>query len=100
MLAVAFMMISTIPTFSGKKVGARVPRDKVIPISIAVVLLIAALVSFPFPILAITTLIYLACIPVGWRLWHRQNRAWQAAEAEIARTTDAAGATADPPPRS
>lgn len=78
---VAFMMVSTIPTWSGKKIGARVPREMVIPVSVAGVLLIAALVTFPFPILAIATLAYLAFIPFGWRMFRRLDRDWKAAEA-------------------
>lgn len=87
---VAFMMVSTIPTFSGKKFGARVPRDKVIPVSVGAVVLIAALVSFPFPILAIATIAYLAYIPFGWRLFHRLDREWKAREAAEADRTEAA----------
>jgi CDP-diacylglycerol--serine O-phosphatidyltransferase len=78
---VAFMMVSTIPTWSGKKIGARIPRDQVIPVSVAVVLLVAALVSFPFPILAAVTIAYLAFIPFGWRMFRRLDRAWKAEEA-------------------
>lgn len=81
MLFVAFMMVSTIPTWSGKKIGGRVPRDKVIPITVAFVLFVAALVSFPFPILATVTIAYLAFIPFGWRLFRRMDRAWKEAEA-------------------
>lgn len=79
--SIAFMMVSTIPTWSGKKVGARVPRDKVIPITVGVVLVIAALVSFPFPILAAVTIAYLAFIPWGWTLFRRMDRAWKADQA-------------------
>ena len=78
---VAFMMVSTIPTYAGKTIRARVPRDRVIPVSVAVVLVIAALISYPFPILAIATLCYLACIPLGWRMFRRLDRDWKAAEA-------------------
>lgn len=77
LLVIAFMMASTIPTWSGKKIGTRVPREQVIPITVAVVLLIAALVSFPFPILAATTIAYLVFIPWGWRLFRRMDRDWK-----------------------
>lgn len=91
---VAFMMVSTIPTWSGKKIGARVPRDMVIPVSVAGVLLIAALVSFPFPILAVATLVYLAFIPFGWRMFRRLDRDWKAAEATRATPSETVGAEA------
>jgi len=79
-LFVAFMMVSTIPTWSGKKMGTRVPREQIIPLSVGVVLCIAALVSFPFEILAAVTLAYLALIPFGWRRF----RALAAADAAAA----------------
>ena len=82
-LFVAFMTISTIPTWSGKKVGARVPREMVMPVSVAVVLFTATLVSYPFPILTLLTLGYLAAIPFGWRAYRRhlaEDRATASAE--------------------
>lgn len=85
---VAFMMVSTIPTFAGKKIGARVPRDLVIPVSVAVVLVIAALISYPFPILAAATVAYLAYIPFGWRRFHRLDRAWKAEQAAAEAASD------------
>ncbi|MCE1235208.1 MAG: phosphatidylcholine/phosphatidylserine synthase [Hyphomicrobiales bacterium] len=90
---VAFMMVSTIPTWSGKKIAARVPRDQVIPLSVGVVLLVAALISFPFPILAITTIAYLLYIPFGWRLFRRLDREWKAAEAAAPATPPDADAS-------
>ncbi len=92
---VAFMMVSTIPTWSGKKIGARVPRDMVIPVSVVGVLLIAALVSFPFPILAAATLVYLAFIPFGWRMFRRLDRAWKANEAARAAVPSDSAETSD-----
>ncbi|MEJ1158256.1 CDP-diacylglycerol--serine O-phosphatidyltransferase [Prosthecomicrobium sp. N25] len=72
-LFVAFMMVSTIPTFSGKKMGTRVPRERVIPVSVLLVLFVAALVAYPFPILALLAIAYLAFIPVGWS-WYRARQ--------------------------
>ena len=68
---IAFMMVSTIPTYSGKKIGARVPRERVIPLSVGFVLLVAALISYPMQILALVSIIYLAYIPFGWRTYRR-----------------------------
>jgi CDP-diacylglycerol--serine O-phosphatidyltransferase len=74
LLLIAFMMVSTIPTFSGKKMGTRVPRERVIPLSVLLVLFIAALVTYPFPILALMAIAYLAFIPVGWKWYLDQKR--------------------------
>jgi CDP-diacylglycerol--serine O-phosphatidyltransferase len=71
---IAFMMVSTIPTFSGKTVGARVPRERVIPLSVGFVLLIAALISYPMPILALVAIAYLIFIPIGWLRYRRLAR--------------------------
>ena len=71
LLFVAFMMVSTIPTWSGKKMGTRVPREQIIPVSVGFVLCIAALVSYPFEVLAVVTLAYIAFIPVGWLRFRR-----------------------------
>ncbi|MDR3496101.1 MAG: phosphatidylcholine/phosphatidylserine synthase [Ancalomicrobiaceae bacterium] len=68
---IAFMMVSTIPTYSGKKFGARVPREAVIPLSVGFVLFVAALISYPMLILSIATLAYLGYIPIGWRKYRQ-----------------------------
>lgn len=80
-LFVAFMMVSTIPTWSGKKMGTRVPREQIIPVTVGFVLCIAALVSFPFEVLAIVTIAYLCLIPFGWRRFHALAAADAAAAA-------------------
>jgi CDP-diacylglycerol---serine O-phosphatidyltransferase len=62
-LFIAFMMVSTIPTYSGKTMGARVPRHWVLPIFVVTVAFIGLLVSFPFETLAVGTIFYLVSIP-------------------------------------
>jgi CDP-diacylglycerol--serine O-phosphatidyltransferase len=59
-------MVSRLPVFSGKKVGTRVPPDLVLPVFIGVVLFIAVLIAYPWIVLTTGTLIYLACLPLGW----------------------------------
>jgi len=65
-LVVAFLLVSTLPVFSGKKLGNRVRPDLVLPIFVAIVLFVALLVSYPWPVLTIGTLAYLASLPFGW----------------------------------
>ncbi|GGB42728.1 CDP-diacylglycerol--serine O-phosphatidyltransferase [Roseibium aquae] len=67
---IAFLMVSRLPTFSGKKFGARIRRDFVLPLIVLAVLIIALTVSYPFRVLAIGSLLYLAAIPLAWRM-HR-----------------------------
>lgn len=74
MLGVAFLMVSTIPTYSGKLLGARVPRSAVLPLFVLVVAFAALLVSFTFEMLALCTLAYLAVIPVSAARYRRLER--------------------------
>lgn len=74
-LAIAFLTVSTIPTYSGKTMGKRVPRDWVLPIFVITVALVGLLVSFPFESLALLTLVYLASIPFAVAGYRRFDRA-------------------------
>jgi CDP-diacylglycerol---serine O-phosphatidyltransferase len=78
-LAIALLMVSRIPTWSGKKIGARVPRDYVLAVFVAVVLLVALLISFPWAVLAFGSLLYLAAIPFAYAHHKRLERAHMAA---------------------
>ncbi len=70
-LVIAFLMVSNIPTYSGKLLGERISRELVMPIFILAVLFVAMLVTYPHETLAGTTIFYLAMIPVGWRRFQR-----------------------------
>lgn len=72
-LVIAFLMVSTLPVYSGKRVGTRVPSEMVLPIFVVVVLFVALLVSYPWPVLTIGTLIYLATLPLSY-VAHRKYR--------------------------
>jgi CDP-diacylglycerol---serine O-phosphatidyltransferase len=65
-LAIAFLMVSRLPVYSGKKVGTRVPPDMVLPAFIGIVLFFALLIAYPWVVLTIGTLTYLASLPFGW----------------------------------
>ncbi len=65
-LAIAFLMVSRLPVFSGKKVGKRVPPDVLLPVFVGVVLAIALLIAYPWPVLTIGAILYLASLPFGW----------------------------------
>jgi CDP-diacylglycerol---serine O-phosphatidyltransferase len=65
-LAIACLMVSRLPVFSGKRVGTRVPPEMVGPLIVVVVLFIALLIAYPWIILTAGTLAYLACLPFGW----------------------------------
>src|SRR5476651_804017 len=46
-LAIALLMVSRLPVFSGKRVGKRVSPDLVLPVFVVVVLFFALLISYP-----------------------------------------------------
>ena len=73
-LGVALLTISTIPTFSGKTWGKRVPRDWVLPIFVVTVAFFGLLISFPFEVLAAVSLLYLASIPLGAVRYRQRDR--------------------------
>lgn len=92
-LIVAFLLVSTLPVFSGKKLGTRVRPDLVLPIFVAIVLFVALLVSYPWVVLTIGTLAYLGSLPFGWMSAQKFRR--QDAEAAAARAPETAPAPTD-----
>jgi len=104
-LAIALLMISRLPVFSGKRVGKRVPPEMVLPVFVVVVLFFALLVSYPWEVLAIGTLAYLACLPLGWMSYREYERKAAvapvnaAAESERAPTLAPTSVPADDPER-
>ncbi|HSV21536.1 MAG TPA: phosphatidylcholine/phosphatidylserine synthase [Xanthobacteraceae bacterium] len=69
-LLIGFLMVSRLPVYSGKRVGRRVPPDLVLLVFISVVLFFALLIAYPWAVLTIGALTYLASLPFGW-LSHR-----------------------------
>jgi len=63
---VAGLMVSRLPTLSGKGKSGPIPRDKVIPLIALVLVVVVLLISHPFPTFAGITLIYLASLPYGF----------------------------------
>ncbi len=51
-LAIAFLMVSRLPVFSGKTVRMRVPPEMVLPVFVSVVFFIALLIGYPWYILS------------------------------------------------
>jgi CDP-diacylglycerol---serine O-phosphatidyltransferase len=87
-LLIGLLMVSRLPVFSGKRVGKRVPPEMVLPVFVMVVLFFALLVSYPWQVLTLGTLAYLACLPLGW-LSYREHQRKDAAAAAAAVTAAA-----------
>ena len=89
-IAIAALMVSRLPVLSGKKMGTRVPPEMVLPVIVVAVLLVALLISYPWPLLLVGTAVYIGCLPFGWFSYRR----YQQADAAVARAGTAAVATA------
>ncbi len=70
----AFLTISTVPTYSGKTMGKHVPRQWVLPIFLATVFAFGLLVSFPFEVLAVGTVLFLGHIPIAVARYRKLDR--------------------------
>ena len=66
-MLIGVMMVSIIPTYSGKLLGERIGREWVLPIFVLLMTAVACLVTYPYATLAIASLAYLAAIPWTWR---------------------------------
>jgi CDP-diacylglycerol--serine O-phosphatidyltransferase len=73
-LAVALLMVSRLPVFSGKRIGTRVPPEMVVPAIVLAVLFVALLIAYPWVLLTACTLAYLASLPFGWLSYRRYER--------------------------
>jgi CDP-diacylglycerol--serine O-phosphatidyltransferase len=90
-LAIASLMVSRLPVFSGKKLGTRVPPEMVLPVVVLVVLSIVVLITFPFQLLTIGTLAYLAALPLSYlsaREYQRKDAAAAQPQPEPARSAE------------
>lgn len=73
-LVIAFLMVSWVPTFSGKMIGQKVGRQYVLPIFVLAVMFAAVLVTYPFKTLTMGTLGYLAFIPVSFLSYRHMEK--------------------------
>lgn len=79
---VAFLMVSRVPTFSGKRMGLRIDREMVMPILLLVGFAAAVILNYPWYGFTAIALAYLAVIPLSMlRYRHHQKRSASAVEA-------------------
>jgi CDP-diacylglycerol---serine O-phosphatidyltransferase len=98
-LAIAFLMVSRLPVYSGKRIGTRVPPDLVLLTFIGVVLFFALLIAYPWEVLTIGTVLYLVSLPFGWLSYrdHVRRDAAGLVGPKAARPAEAAAAPVAPP---
>jgi CDP-diacylglycerol---serine O-phosphatidyltransferase len=94
-LAIAFLMVSRLPVYSGKKLGTRVPPDLVLLVFVGIVLFFAVLISYPWEVLSVGTVLYLASLPFGFLSYREYVR--RDASALPADTVEAAASPDRPP---
>lgn len=85
---VALFMVSPLPTWSGKQLGARINRAYVAPALIGAAFFVALLVSYPWAMLALVVLAYLATMPFAY-FHHKRLKAQDKAIAAAAGTPPA-----------
>lgn len=96
-LVIAFLMVSRLPVFSGKKLGSRVPREMVLPVIVVVILFIALLISYPWHVLSAGTVLFLVSLPVGWHSYREHERRAEQASAAAAHAVQDTTAPFTPP---
>lgn len=88
-ILVAFLLVSRLPVYSGKKI--KVARDRVLPLLLGAALVILLLVTYPWQTLSACVVAYLIFLPLSARAYARRARLEEAkaaeATAEAARTT-------------
>lgn len=92
-IVIGSLMVSQMPTFSGKKATAKVRRDWVLPVLVALVSFFALLISYPWHVLTVGSIAYFAALPYGISV-HRKLAAKQAGLTEP--TSEESEAPIDP----
>ena len=64
-VAVAVLLVSRLPVWSGKALGLKIPRTVAVPVILAVALAVMFLAAFTFEALVVVALGYLAALPVS-----------------------------------
>jgi CDP-diacylglycerol---serine O-phosphatidyltransferase len=100
-LVIAWLLVSRLPVFSGKRIGTRVLPEMVGPVVMVLVLSVALLIAYPWILLTIGTLAYLASLPFGWLSYRNYERRARHAKGEAAsavppRQSPSAAATVRP----
>jgi CDP-diacylglycerol--serine O-phosphatidyltransferase len=78
-VGIAMMMVSNIPTYSGKLLHERIGREWVLPLMVAAMAAVLHLITYPYATLLAASLGYLAFVPVSWRRFGKLEHADAAA---------------------
>jgi len=79
-IMVAFVLVSRLPVYSGKKI--KVPGDRVLPLILGCVLLLLLLFSYPWQTLSASVIAYLVFLPISAHAYTKRARIEEAKQAE------------------
>ena len=71
---IALLMVSNVPTYSGKTIGQRISREWVLPVLLVVVIFAILLASYPWVMMSILAALYLCAIPFSYNSYKKQNQ--------------------------
>jgi len=80
-IAVAFLMVSNVPVWSGKSIE-RVPKTLVVPLMMGVALFVALLFNFTWSTLTACVVTYLAFLPWSVHMWRKQAKKARATDSD------------------
>ncbi len=86
-VCIALLLVSRWRVYSGKSAGQRIRRDLVMPGLLLAVVYVLILFMYPWPALAVSTVIYLLLLPASIR-GYRRREAVEAAKAAAARASE------------
>ncbi len=66
-MLIGLLMVSIVPTYSGKLLGERIGREWVLPLFILSMMAVACLLTYPYVTLTIVSVAYLAALPWTWK---------------------------------
>ncbi|MBN8910831.1 MAG: phosphatidylcholine/phosphatidylserine synthase [Rhizobiales bacterium] len=64
---IGLLMVSIVPTYSGKLLGERIGREWVLPLFILSMMAVACLLTYPYATLTIVSVTYLLALPWTWK---------------------------------
>jgi CDP-diacylglycerol--serine O-phosphatidyltransferase len=67
------LMVSNLPTFSGKNIGQKIRSDLVLPVMILAVVAAAVVFSYPWEAFTAIAVFYIVCIPLSYKNWQQHN---------------------------
>lgn len=66
-MLIGLLMVSIVPTYSGKLLGERIGREWVLPLFILSMMAVACLLTYPYATLTIVSVTYLLALPWTWK---------------------------------